>query len=657
MQELSFRQIHLDFHTSEKISPIAQDFDADEFARMLEEAKVNSVTCFSRCHHGMIFHDTKFEARHPGLSRNLLGEQIEACHRRGIRAPIYISVGLDQFQSYMHPEWVELTPEGRLAGAPPLEAGWRKLCLNGPYIDYVMEQTREVLEMFPADGFFFDIVHQRGCLCQWCMDGMDKAGLNPENESDRAAFGKIVLDNFRHNMSELVRSYAPDATIFYNRGHIFPEVRNVLNTYTHLELESLPSGGWGYDHFPVAVRYARTMGMDTMGMTGKFQKSWADFGGFKNAAALEYECFSALAEGSKCSVGDQLHPNGKLDPATYDLIGSVYRSVAEKEPWCEGARAMAEIAVFSPEAIGAGSKRVDESLTGAMRMLMEKHHQFDIVDEQNDLSPYRMLILPDKITLDEALRDKINDFLENGGALIASHLSGTGRDDASQFALDAIPAKLLAEARYSPDFVMARDDFSREIPATQHVMYERGLEMEPNGDADVLADVWHPYFNRTWRHFCSHRHTPPEKRSDFPAVVKKGKIIYFTHPIFGMYKRHGMRVYRQLVMNALDMLLPDPLIVSDAPTTAHITLTSQLDRGRKVLHLLNYIPEQRSSEIQTIEDVIPLFNVKVGVALEDVKKASLVPSGEALEFERRDRRIWLTIPEVRGHAMISLEIE
>ena len=85
-----------------------------------------------------------------------------------------------------------------------------------------------------------------------------------------------------------------------------PTFRPVLDTFSHLELESLPSGGWGYDHFPLTVRYARNLGLDHLGMTGKFHKTWAGFGEYKNPAALEYECFTSLAEGSKVSIGDQL---------------------------------------------------------------------------------------------------------------------------------------------------------------------------------------------------------------------------------------------------------------------------------------------------------------------------------------------------------------
>jgi hypothetical protein len=43
--ELRFRQIHLDFHTSEHIPGIGSDFDPEEFAATLERARVDSITC------------------------------------------------------------------------------------------------------------------------------------------------------------------------------------------------------------------------------------------------------------------------------------------------------------------------------------------------------------------------------------------------------------------------------------------------------------------------------------------------------------------------------------------------------------------------------------------------------------------------------------
>jgi hypothetical protein len=652
---LAYRQVHLDFHTSEQIPHVGRDFDPEQFVRTLQAARVNSITCFSRCHHGMIYHDTRFSARHPHLERNLLKEQIDACHTAGIRVPIYISVGLDEFMAREHPEWIELGPDGKLCAPAPLQAGWKKLCLNTPYVDYVLEQTREVLSLFETDGLFFDIIHQGQCCCKWCLASMRERGLDPEREADRKAFAHSVLDSLRRRFTAEIRAVNQECNIFWNSGHVDPSFRPVLDTYTHLELESLPSGGWGYDHYPLTVRYARNLGLDHLGMTGKFLKTWAGFGEFKNQPALDYECFTALAEGGKCSIGDQLHPTGVLNDATYHLIGATYRSVEAKEPWCAGARAVSEIAIFNPEALGVHDGRVDTSAGGAYRMLLEDHYQFDVVDAEMDWSPYRALVLADKIRLDDALAEKVRSYLAAGGKLIASHRSGLAADR-DEFVLPELGVRYLAEARHSPDFVEARAEIAEGILPTPQVMFDRGLEVEPTGGAQVLSDVWHPYFDRTWQHFCSHRHTPEARKSDFPAVVATENTLYFAHPIFASFMRHGARPYRLLFLNALRRLLPDRLVRTNAPTTAHISLARQEEQARTIVHVLHYVPEQRYREIQTIEDVIPLRDVRLSVAAESTpRRVYLAPENRDLDFVVTAGRADFTVPEVNGHAMVVLE--
>jgi len=652
---LAYRQVHLDFHTSEQIAGIGAEFDAAGFAETLTQAHVNSVTCFSKCHHGMIYHETEFPAKHPHLEVNLLAEQIEACHAAGIRVPIYISVGLDEYQAREHPEWRELSVEGKLGGAPPLAAGWRKLCFNSPYIDYVVAQTTEVLENFEVDGLFFDIIHQGQCLCRHCLSGMETAGLDPESEADRKRYAAQVLAAFKQRLSAAIRERNSDCNIFYNAGHVGPGIRETLDAYSHLELESLPSGGWGYDHFPVTARYARHLGLDFLGMTGKFQKSWADFGGFKDRAALEYECFTALAECGKCSIGDQLHPRGKLDSATYELIGSVYASVAEREPWCDGAAPVTEIAIFTPEALGLEDGRVDSSLGGAYRMLLEDHYQFDIVDGEMDWSRYRALILPDKICLTPDLRQKVEEYVAAGGVAALSHRSGMDPEH-GQFVLSGMPVTCDREAPYSPDYVVPAAAVAEGIPASQHVMYERGLQVRLASGAESLGEVWQPYFNRTYQHFCSHFHTPVDKASGFPAAAQLGSILYFAHPIFSAYYRHGSRMYRQWFLNCLRRVLPEKLVRTNAPTTAHLTLTHQAEPARAVLHLLHYIPENRYGGAPTVEEALPLRDVEVSI--EYPRPPGRIYRAESelfLPFRYTNGRVIVQLDEVVGHAMLVLE--
>jgi len=655
--DLRFRQVHLDFHTSEMIDDIGVDFDPEEFASTLEKARVNSVTCFARGHHGWIFFDTKAfpERRHPHLKCNLLKEQIDACHARDIRVPIYITVQWDYLTANEHPEWLIMDADGCIPGTPPYQAGfYRRLCLNSPYVDFLKAQTQEVLEMLPTDGLFFDIVGIVDCSCKYCREGMVADGLEPSEEQARMQYARKVASNFKHDMTSFVRKFNKDCSIFYNAGHIGPADRGVVDAYTHFELESLPSGGWGYMHFPLTQRYARNLDTDCMGMTGKFHTAWGDFHSFKNEQALQFECFQMLALGAKCSVGDQLHPEGRICQTTYKLIGSVYSEVEKKEPWCTGAKAVTDIGVLTPEEFASG--RNNAIAMGVGRMLQEGAHQFDVIDSQADIDKYKVIILPDSIPADKAMADKIDKYLAQGGAVVASYQSGMDTQK-SGFALDALGVKLKGEAPYSPDFIVPKGQIGKGLPETEHVMYMKGIEVEALPGSEVLADAVAPYFNRTYKHFCSHRHTPSAGKVGYPGIVKNGNAIYFAHPIFAQYDKDAPRWCKKLLLNALDMLLPEPLIRLEAPTTTIATVNEQSSENRWVVHLLNYIPERRGQDFDIIEDVIPIFDIKVSVkAPGSVKEVTCVPQNETLEFQQKDGYVQFILPKLEGHQMIALNI-
>ncbi|NLA59130.1 MAG: beta-galactosidase [Firmicutes bacterium] len=673
MTELPFRQIHLDFHTSEHIPLVGAEFDAEEFARTLDEARVNSITCFARCHHGLMYYNSKrFPERiHPNLvNRNLLLEQIEACHKHGIRVPIYTTIQWDYYTAVRHPEWRVIGPDGQLSGTKPYEAGfYQDLCVNTPYRDFIWAHVEEMLEMLPVDGFFFDIVKPYDCSCRYCQQGMKEAGLDPTKEADRLAYNKLVLDKFRLELSEFVRERNPDATIFYNAGHIGPFVRESKDAYSHFELESLPSGGWGYMHFPLTARYARNLGLDCVSHTGKFHTSWGDFHSFKNKAALEFECFRMLALNCKCEIGDQLHPSGKIDKYVYELIGSVYSQVEKKEPWCRGAKAVSEIGLLTTEEFTG--ERVPVATAGAVQMLQEAGHQFEVLDTRSSFDAYRLLILPDGVRLTEAAAAKLDEYVAAGGKLIVTGLSGLNPEgtesalkslgvrlkDNPQLADDGLPVggRQVGDFLQYVDYILPREAIGKGLPPTEHAMYIKAVEIEAAPDAEVLADVVASYFDRTWEHFCSHRQTPSSGKVVQPAVVRNGNTIYFAHPIFTLYHKNAPRWCKQLLLNAIELLIGQPLLSHNGPTTVFATVNEQPDANRWVVHLLHYIPERRSQEIDIIEDVIPLYNLEVAVKVPaEVKSVTCVPEMRPLEFELLDGTLRFTLDKVHGHQMIEI---
>jgi hypothetical protein len=668
---LPFRQVHLDFHTSEKITGVGEKFDPDEFASTLSEAGVNSVTCFGRCHHGYIYYDTKRfpERRHPHLKRNLLKEQIEACHCKGIRVPIYSTIQWDHFTANEHPEWLMRDEKGQVVGQPPGQAGfYRRLCMNSPYAEFIKRHLTELFEVVPVDGLFLDIVHEVECVCQFCRAGMRARGLDPSKQPDRAAYAKHVNVTFKRELTAHIRRMSEDCTIFYNAGHVGPYIRDSLDSYTHLEMESLPGGSWGYMHFPLTARYVRTLGKPYLGMTGRFHTSWGDFHSYKNRAALEFECFNMLALGARCSIGDQLHPSGEMDQATYDLIGSVYRQVRQKEPWCRNATPLADVALMSAEEFVGG--RMPPPSVGAIRMLQEGAHQFDVVDSRSELDDYKLLVLPDKITLDGPLAAKIRRFVKDGGAVLASFESGLdpagdqfvleefGVRNASQRLVDGDGDSVYGRSYYRNDYaeyIMPTARLGEALPRTEHVMHIRGLDVELRPGAEALLEKVEPYFDRTPEHFCSHRQTPSSGKIGGPAAVRNGNLVYFSSPIFTQYHANAPRWCRELILDAVDLLLPEPLVRLEAPSTTIATVTEQPAKGRWVLHLVHYIPERRGQAFDVIEDVIPVRDVKVSIRLpKQVRAVRTVPQGHPLSISLRNGRAEFVVPSIRGHQMIEL---
>ena len=404
-QNLRFRQIHMDFHTSGDIIPIGECFDAKDFTQTLKDAHVNSITCFARCHHGYLYYNSKNnpELIHPGLKqKNLLEQQIEACHAIDINVPVYTTVQWDHYTALHHPEWICLNADGSMMGYNIYEPGfYHTLCINTPYRDFLKKHITDIFESVKiVDGLFLDIVNVIDCSCRHCINDMLEQGYDPTISEQRIKFSQKMFAGFKKEISEHIRSFNKDALIYYNSSHVSPYIVESKDDYSHWEIESLPSGNWGYFHFPNSVRYAITTGHDILSHTGKFHTGWGDFHSFKNLAALQYECFRMLAYNVKCLVGDQLDPDGAISKPVYDLIGKVYSEVEKKEPWCKNTDSIADIAIITTAEGSNGidiTERTPKYINGLCTMLDELGHQFHIITKDYDFSKYKLLILPDSI--------------------------------------------------------------------------------------------------------------------------------------------------------------------------------------------------------------------------------------------------------------------
>jgi hypothetical protein len=667
---LPFRQVHLDFHTSPHIPGVGAQFDPRVFVRTLQAGHVNSVTVFAKCHHGYSYYPTRVGTPHPHLERpDLLGEMIDACHQAGIRVPVYTTVVWDELAWATHPEWRQVTPGGGIAGPSdsPLKPGWKNLCMNTTYADYVIAQIEEILNMYDGDGLFIDIVRygEQPCVCATCLSQMIEQDVDPEDPQQLRHFALGAERRFMGRTTRAIRAKKPDQSIFYNsrlRMEWDSELGNrpEMNDFTHLEIESLPGGFWGYDHFPMYVRYFQTFDRDLVAMTGRFHTTWGDFGGLRNRAALAFECFQALAHGATCSIGDQLHPRGSLEPAVYQRIGEVYAEVERREPWCVDTTPLPEIGVLTANARGSARGEMHQSDRGATHVLEQLKHQFQFLDAACDLSPYALIILPDAVPLDAALADKLRVYLHGGGKLLASDRSGLDQESGDFWLAEEMGVHYAGEAPFAPDYLVLEPELGAGIEPMPHVCALQGSSVMAGSQARVLARSGAPYFNRTWRHFCSHQYTPLEGPTGDSLVVQNGSVLYVARPLFREYAESARLVHKQVLGNCIARLLPRPRIgAHNLPSTAIVTVRQQ---GHDLLvHLLHYVHQRRGQTLDVIEDVLPLHDVQLDVrAAQRPAAVRLVPGEEPLDWTWQDDDaegegyVRLTVPRLDGYQIVQL---
>jgi hypothetical protein len=447
----------------------------------------------------------------------------------------------------------------------------------------------------------------------------------------------------------MVRTSSPGALLYFNGRDCIAQAEEA-DCFEQFELESLPTSGWGYMYFPKTVRFTRGFGKPYVGMTARFHKSWADFGGLKPYAALEFETAQMVAHGARCSVGDQMHPRGTLDAGAYELIGKAYARIAAREPWIEGAVPVTQVGVMHGTLDPNGRpSAVDESVT---RLFTQLKLQFDFIPRDRNFSRYELIVLPDDMAVDAALAARLDAYLAGGGRILASGLSGLTADGTG-LTLDALGVVPAGLSPFTATYFRADARVAADLPPSDHVMYERGVRVTPAAGATALAGVVEPYFERTWRHFCSHRQTPGDRLSPYAAAVLTGPAAYIAYPIFTAFARHANIPMRVLVRNVVRLLLPQPLVTVEAPSGTEVTVTRQ--PGRTIVHVLHYIPERRGA-VDVIEDIVPLFDVPLKLRLPRPPAAVYTaPDRTALPFTWADGYAAVRVPAVHGHAMIVWE--
>ncbi len=645
------RSVHLDFHTSPDIENIGSRFDKKQFQQALLKGKLESITVFAKCHHGLCYYPTNVGTMHKHLSFDLTGAMVDAAHEIGVRAPIYITAGWSDLDSTNHPEWAAVKrPAEKVAehtdASPRPFTSWTKMCLNdGEYCKHIYELTREICDRYETvDGLFYDIcLDERACYCPECIKGMTEMGLDPDSDGDARRYYVEKHQSFMSKCYAILREKHPDATIFFNSGgaNIFlPEFQAYS---THYEMEDLPTFWGGYDKLPLNAKYFSHKGKNYIGMTGKFHLDWGEFGGFKPKEALRYETASMAMWGAGCSVGDHVHPDCEMEAQTYENIGFAYDYAEKIGQFCFDGETVTDLGIYLPSTADAGY--------GLSDILLENQIDFDVVYE-DDYSKFSTVIFPEGVTLSDSSLVALKEFIARGGKVIfcADSLIKDG-----SFQIDC-GAEYIGQPIYDCDYLLTDNSRGFDLPMAPMLCYQPAQRIKAT-DGEVIAKVIPPYFNRTYGHFCGHKNTPHNKDAEpAPAIVRKGNIVYIAHPLATNYRTNGSIFHKRYFMLALrSVYSSESFKVRGMASQGRCSMIAQPQHNRYCINAM-YASPLKHGAAEIIDDIMPVYNIEftVNVPLK-IKRVYLGLSGQELPFSLNGKTVSFTLPKLECHEAIVLE--
>jgi len=635
------RAIHFDFHTMPGIHDFNRDWDPEKYAQRLADANVTFINMFAQCNLGFAYYPTKVGIPYPGMKGDMFGDLLNECHKRSIRVAAYINVGLNHEHARLHPEWCQVNKEGQILFGDRSKNFFRTMCYNASgYRKYLLDTIREICA-YPIDGLFTDCMGLRPCYCTKCTDDMLARGIDLNDEKAVTAFAYEKILEISKDFYEI---NGPDRYLHLN-GVPYWDCRQWEK---HIEVECLPSGGWGYDTFAKQAAYARNIQDTVLYMTGRFQASWGDFGGYKGIPSIENDCYDAILSGCELSVGDHMHPAEIEERDIYRDIGLIYGRLMKYEPWTDTARYLPEIGVLTDN-----PGYLPLTYAGVARVLGELKYNLDIlnIEDQTDWTRFPVLILPDDLRISEALAGKLGAYLKAGGKILSTGFSGLKPDD-SGWALPAWTFGFDGADPSNASYFTFRTLPAPETADMRWSMYKEGIRMTAP-DAQTLAYYWKPYFNHGWDGKHGYYYAPPEKKTGHAAAAIAGNVAHICFRVFEAYYNHSMKTHKQLVEQVLKAFLPKKRLYTEGfGSTARVIATG--NDAYTLVHAKVTFPEIRGTHGVVEEHVVQPEGSQVGL-LGEYKAACLLPDETPLPIAHENGYTIATLPRFTGFAMVRFD--
>ena len=669
------------------------------------------------------YYDSKLlKKRSPHVPADKLAKDIAEYQRLGVRILGVYPPCLQGEVYETHPEWRRI--DTNTTKIPQIDMvkypHGGMLCLLGPYGDFFIDVLAEILTKFPqVDAFSFDGLHYGGmCYCQFCRADYRKAtGAEiPNVNLDDPAFRRYQhwadrkMENLVQRMQTRLKAIKPEVALVTwttnagRFGHFLSIPRN-MPSRMNLLLDAPDQEFWldetnrGTTIVPAfANAYIWATTNHRVAFSEPYILSHGNPYGKDSFPPTEIlrRMMLALTYGAAPSIAVAQPPS--LQEELYRCMDEVQRrkpwlTHKSPEPWA--ALVMSDnTRNFYGRSPGKVEERYMASVLGTFRTAVEEHLPVTVINDWNltpeDLAPYKVLILPNTACLDDAQVAAVEQFVRNGGGLVASldtSLFDEYGNPRKNFALGSVlgveyqglPATASGPAEVDVNFAQAigpdywekrKNTFDfKQDPAS---VLNQGRMKTYVGDQPVTfkgAAVRVVVKDPAAKTLATLRAKDLADAPFMPGVVSrtygKGRVVYFAGGLDSGYYLYAYPYQRLALKHAIDWAAAAPAPVRvEAPMCVHSTVMRQTKEGQRlVVHLFNDLNTTAhhalpADDVPLREETVPIHDIRVSFGPQyRLRKVHLEPEGKPLPVRKIPQGFEVTVPRLDVHSMVVGELE
>jgi len=588
-----------------------------------------------------------------------------------------------------HPDWIAVDSKGQKRRHWSNPELW-VTCALGPYnFEFMTQVHKEIMKLYQVDGIFSNRWAGHGtCYCEHCIRNFKSfSGMNLPRTSKRQdpAYRKYQewqirrLKKLWFLWDRIIREVKPTSRYIPNG---FPDktVTGALSDIFFTDHQARRGFIPPWSNGKRAKELRATMGMKPIG--GIFSIGLEERYRWKDSVQSEAETRIWVAEG----IANNMRPwFVKFSGTLYDrrwlkVVEKIYQWHYRSEAYLRNVTPLARVAMVYSEQTDRyyGGQRWQEQSDGhelgMYHALIEARIPFEMVNDRlldaEHLKPFRLLILPNIAALSEAQCEKIRQYVQGGGSLVATFETslydewGKRRRDFGLAELFGVSYNNRVEGPMKNSYLRLKSDsktgkfhpvLNGLEDAYRIINGIWQLHVVPKSDSPSPVTLIPTYPDLPMEHVYP-RKPNTDIRGVYLRQLGKSRVSYIPWDIDRTFWEIMNMDHGRLLRNIINWTVNEqPPVKVTGSGVLDVTVWRQ--KRSMTVHMVNLTNPMMMKG--PFREFIPIGEQKVQIQLPrntTIKKIHLLVGDKTPDYKIKDGVVSLTVPSILDHEVIALDL-